>query len=117
MVHGVSDTQCGFKILSGDLARDVFAACSTNGFSFDVELLARCQALGSRIEEIAVNWVDVPGSTFSPLRHGLRSFAELVAINWRVRTHPTRRSATVTPLRVDQPQAATNTPLRLAGSA
>lgn len=116
LVPGVRDTQCGFKILRGDLARDVFAACSTNGFSFDVELLTRCQTLGARIEELAVSWVDVPGSTFSPLRHGLRSFSELVSIAWRVRTHPTTRTTQVTPLRTEQPAAAASH-LRLAGSA
>lgn len=116
LVPGVRDTQCGFKILRGDLARDVFAACSTNGFSFDVELLTRCQALGARIEELAVSWVDVPGSTFSPLRHGLRSFAELVSIGWRVRMHPTTRTAPVATLRPEQPALA-QTQLRLAGSA
>lgn len=117
LVSGVRDTQCGFKILRGDLARDVFAACSTNGFSFDVELLARCQAVGARIEELAVNWVDVPGSTFSPLRHGLRSFSELLAIGWRVRTRPTPRTVPVATLRPEQPAVATQGHLRLAGSA
>lgn len=117
LVPGVRDTQCGFKILRGELARDVFASCSTDGFSFDVEVLARCQALGSRIEELAVSWVDVPGSTFSPLRHGLRSFSELVAIGWRVRTNPTTRTVPVTPLRPEQPAAAAGRHLRLAGGA
>lgn len=117
LVPGIRDTQCGFKILRGDLARDVFATCSTNGFSFDVEVLSRCQALGARIEELAVIWVDVPGSTFSPLRHGLRSFSELVTIGWRVRTQPTTRTAPVTPLHAPQPAAASRSHLRLAGGA
>lgn len=118
LVHGISDTQCGFKILRGDLARDVFAACSTNGFSFDVEVLARCQALRARVEELPVVWADVPGSTFSPLRHGLKSFAELLTISRRVRNCPTLRTASVTQLRLEQPLRASEvTPLRLAGSA
>jgi dolichyl-phosphate beta-glucosyltransferase len=126
LVPGVLDTQCGFKIIRGDLARDVFASCATDGFSFDVELLARCQELGARIEEIAVDWVDVPGSTFSPLRHGLRSFTELVAIGRRLRTHPTLRRTPVTQLRAEQwvsahpvetGTAETGTGLRLAANA
>jgi glycosyltransferase involved in cell wall biosynthesis len=99
LVPGVRDTQCGFKILRGDLARDVFASCGTRGFSFDVEVLARCRAVGATIVEIPVVWSDVPGSTFSPLRHGARSFAELVAIAWRVWRRPTVRTVSVTPLR------------------
>jgi dolichyl-phosphate beta-glucosyltransferase len=102
-VPGVGDTQCGFKIMRGDLGRAIFADCRTRGFSFDVEMLARARALGARIEEFPVVWSDVPGSTFSPVRHGLRSFAELVSIQVRLarRVAPTTR---VTPLR--KPAAA-----------
>lgn len=102
MVPGVRDTQCGFKLMTGRLARDVFAAIRTDGFSFDVEMLARARATGARIAEFPVVWVDVPGSTFSPARHGLSSFAELAGISWRVRRLPEPASvvdlATVTTL-------------------
>ena len=99
LVPGIGDTQCGFKILRGDLARDLFACCGTRGFSFDVELLARCREVKAEVIEFPVDWADVPGSTFSPLRHGLRSFAELVAIAWRLRRRPTVRTVSVTALR------------------
>lgn len=99
LVPDVTDTQCGFKVLRGDLAREVFATCHTRGFSFDVELLARCRQHRARVAEFPVVWSDVPGSTFSPLRHGLRSFAELVAIACRLRLRPARSGAAVTPLR------------------
>jgi dolichyl-phosphate beta-glucosyltransferase len=99
LVPGVKDTQCGFKILRGDLARDVFADCGTRGFSFDVEMLARCRGAQARVAEFPVVWADVPGSTFSPLRHGFRSFADLVAIAWRLRRRPTVRTTPVRSLR------------------
>ncbi|MBO9520414.1 MAG: glycosyltransferase [Nocardioidaceae bacterium] len=102
LVPGIADTQCGFKIFRGDLARDVFAATETAGFSFDVEVLARCLDLRARVEEIPVVWTDVPGSTFSPLRHGLRSFADLLAIGWRLRRRPTVATRP-TPLRPGLP--------------
>lgn len=114
LVPGISDTQCGFKLWDGDLARDVFADCGTRGFSFDVEVLARCRALGARVEEFPVVWSDVPGSTFSPLRHGLRSFADLLAIAWRVWRRPTVRTAPVTSLR---PGTVESSGLRLAGGS
>ncbi|MFL6156125.1 MAG: glycosyltransferase [Marmoricola sp.] len=97
LVPGIADTQCGFKILRGDLAREVFASVATPGFAFDVELLARCRRLRAHIEELPVVWADVPGSTFSPIRHGLRSFADLVAIGWRLSREPVLEP--VTPLR------------------
>lgn len=85
VVPGVIDTQCGFKLMRGELGRRVFAGLRTTGFSFDVEMLARAQALGARIDEFPVTWTDVPGSTFDPLRHGAGSFVGLALIAWRTR--------------------------------
>ncbi|GAB3859252.1 glycosyltransferase family 2 protein [Nocardioides maradonensis] len=93
LLPAVSDTQCGFKVVRADLARDVAERLVTDGFSFDVELLVRLQRTGAHIVEIPVSWVDVPGSTFVPLRHGARSFLDLAAIAWRT------RAIAATPLR------------------
>jgi dolichyl-phosphate beta-glucosyltransferase len=85
VVPGVIDTQCGFKLMDGELGRRVFAGLRTTGFSFDVEMLALARAYGARIDEFPVTWADVPGSTFDPLRHGAGSFADLALIAWRTR--------------------------------
>lgn len=95
VVPGIADTQCGFKLMAGDLGRRVFAGLRTTGFAFDVEVLARARALGARIDEFPVTWTDVPGSTFDPLRHGAGSFADLALIAWHVRGG---RSAAPVPL-------------------
>jgi glycosyltransferase involved in cell wall biosynthesis len=83
---GINDTQCGFKVMRGDIAREVFAQTRADGFSFDVEVVSRFQRRGARVVEFPVHWVDVAGSTFVPLRHGLAAFAELATIAWRVRS-------------------------------
>jgi len=85
LVPDIADTQCGFKLMRGDIARAVLASTRTTGFSFDVELLARARRTGARLVEFPVEWIDVPGSTFSPARHGMQSFADLAAISWRLR--------------------------------
>lgn len=85
LLPGIADTQCGFKLFRGDLVRSAVADLRTAGFSFDVELLVLLRAAGARIEEIPVTWVDVPGSTFVPARHGAGAFAELVRIAWSTR--------------------------------
>jgi len=85
VVPGIIDTQCGFKLMDGDLGRQVFAGLRTIGFSFDVEILALARNLGARIDEFPVTWTDVPGSTFDPLRHGAGSFADLALIAWHTR--------------------------------
>ena len=80
LVPGVGDTQCGFKFFDRATAHAVFAPLRTAGFAFDVEVLARATRIGARITEIPVRWCDMPGSTFSPLRDGWRSFLAVGAI-------------------------------------
>lgn len=79
----VSDTQCGFKLFAGPLARQAAASLQCTGFAFDVELLARCRDLGAAIHEIPVVWRDMPGSSFSVRRHSFSCLRELTAI-WRL---------------------------------
>jgi dolichyl-phosphate beta-glucosyltransferase len=103
VANGISDTQCGFKMMRGDLAREVFAALHCQGFSFDVEVVGRFQRLGARVEEFPVVWVDQPGSTFVPARHGLASFLELGNIAWRL--HRLAATSVPTPSLLEAPTA------------
>ncbi|KQZ69960.1 glycosyltransferase [Nocardioides sp. Root151] len=93
---GIADTQCGFKLMRGDVARSAFESLRTKGFSFDVELLARLQDAGARIVEFPVTWIDMPGSTFVPARHGVMSFVELARIAGYVRPLDRRFGRVVT---------------------
>jgi glycosyltransferase involved in cell wall biosynthesis len=74
----IADTQCGFKFFDGPLIRDVAATCQVNGFAFDVELLVRLVRAGGKVVEVPVDWSDMPGSTFSAKRDGLRSMADML---------------------------------------
>ena len=94
-VPAVADTQCGFKFFAGLVARSAAASLRATGFSFDIELIARCRRLGAAPVEIPVLWRDVPGSTFSVWRHSAGSFAEIgqislaLALDWlRTRRRP-----------------------------
>lgn len=82
---GIADSQCGFKFFDGDTVRDVIADCRVNGFAFDVEILAALIRAGHDVVEVPVAWSDVPGSTFSARRDGLRSMADLlrISLSWR----------------------------------
>jgi dolichyl-phosphate beta-glucosyltransferase len=51
-----SDTQCGFKIYRGEIARELFSECKTTGFLFELEVLLRALKRGYRIEEFPVEW-------------------------------------------------------------
>jgi dolichyl-phosphate beta-glucosyltransferase len=86
VVPGIADTQCGLKVLHGDLARRLFSQLTIEGFTFDVELLALAQRHSLRIAEFPVRWFDVPGSTFQPARHGMTSFVDLARVHRRMRS-------------------------------
>ena len=74
------DTQCGFKLLDGELARRLAAELQLDGFAFDVELLARAARAGAAIAEVPVRWNHVEESRVRPLRHGLAMLADAVRI-------------------------------------
>lgn len=51
-----SDTQCGFKVYKGEVARKLFAASIIKGFLFELEVLLRALEQGYRVEEFPVEW-------------------------------------------------------------
>lgn len=62
-VPGVHDTQCGFKLFEGDVARDLFARCREDRFGIDIEVLCLARRkLGLDIAEIGVYWEHQQGS-------------------------------------------------------
>ncbi|MFF8933529.1 glycosyltransferase [Streptomyces paradoxus] len=77
----IADTQCGFKFFDGRLAREAAATCRVDGFAFDVELLTRIVRAGGTVVEVPVAWTDMPGSTFSARRDGIRSMADVLRIS------------------------------------
>lgn len=83
VLPGIWDTQCGFKLWRGDLAREVFAAMKLDGnVAFDVEVLYRARRRHCRIAELPVRWVDSVPSRISPLRHSLEGLIDLVKIRF-----------------------------------
>jgi hypothetical protein len=80
VVPGATDTQCGFKFFSGPLARAAALRLTTQGFAFDIELIALCQRLGATLTEFPVCWRDMPGSTFSVPRHSAAALRDVAAI-------------------------------------
>ncbi len=52
----LTDTQCGFKVYKGDVARELYDRAVTDGFMFDVEIILRAQDKGYRIAEFPVEW-------------------------------------------------------------
>ena len=75
-----SDTQCGFKIYRGDVARHLYGECITEGFTFDIEIIMRAQKEGYHIKEFPIDWTCDPDSRLSPTRSSWRVLSELLKI-------------------------------------
>lgn len=62
-VPGIHDTQCGFKLFEGDIARQLFAMSRENRFGIDIEILCLARRkLRVDISEIGVTWRHQTGS-------------------------------------------------------
>jgi dolichyl-phosphate beta-glucosyltransferase len=79
---GVRDTQCGFKLFSRAAARQLYAAQTITGFSFDLEILYLAAKYKYRVAEVPVAWVDAPGSKVDGLREARRFVRDLLRIKW-----------------------------------
>jgi len=75
-----TDTQCGFKIYRGDVARHLYSECITDGFTFDIEIIMRAQKEGYKIKEFPIDWTCDPDSRLSPTRSSWRVLSELLTI-------------------------------------
>jgi dolichyl-phosphate beta-glucosyltransferase len=64
----LSDTQCGFKLYPGDLARELYGQSQCNGFLFDIEIIMLAHRAGYRICEFPIEWSADPDSRLSPLK-------------------------------------------------
>jgi GT2 family glycosyltransferase len=75
-----TDTQCGFKIYRGDIARHLYSECITDGFIFDIEIIMRAQKEGYHIKEFPIDWTCDRDSRLSPTRSSWRVLSELLTI-------------------------------------
>lgn len=77
---GLTDTQCGFKVYKGDVARELYGECVADGFMFDVEIILRAQRSGYRIREFPIEWTCDLDSRLSMTRTPWPVIRELIAI-------------------------------------
>lgn len=81
-VRGIRDTQCGFKLFRGDLAREIFREARIDRFAYDIEVLYLARKRGIPIAEVPVLWFNSPDSRVSFPRDLLRTFWDLLRIRW-----------------------------------
>jgi len=81
-VPGIQDTQCGFKLFQGDVARDLFAASRIDRFAWDVEILYLAQRRGLAIAEVPVLWFNSPESKVRVVRDAIQTLWDVLRIRW-----------------------------------
>ena len=81
----ITDSQCGFKIYGGDVARALFAGLETPGFLFELEIILKALRLGYRIEEFPMTWTCDPDTRMRPASQARGIFRELFAVRRIVR--------------------------------
>ncbi len=83
------DTQCGFKMLSGEAAESIAKRMVVDRFGFDYELVVLAIKLEYKVKQMPVRWMDEKeGSTvklFGPNGY-IQVFVDLFKTRWRLWT-------------------------------
>jgi len=79
-LNGLNDTQCGFKVISVNVAEDLFSTQRLTNFSFDIELLYLARLRGYCIDEIPISYYYDSNSTLSPVRAAFQMARDILTI-------------------------------------
>lgn len=82
-VRGIRDTQCGFKLFKGDVARTIFGRCFLDSWGFDVEVLYLARRSGFSVVEVPVVWSHSEGSKIHPFSAAARVIIDLFRMKLR----------------------------------
>lgn len=88
----VADTQCGLKGFTREAGHAILEPLETDGFAFDVELLARAERLGLTVHSEPVAWRHGEGSTVRVARDAPQMVWQMAQMLWRRRNWPTSLS-------------------------
>jgi dolichyl-phosphate beta-glucosyltransferase len=81
-IPGIRDTQCGFKLFQGDVARDLFRQARIERFAWDVEILYLARKRGLAIAEVPVLWFNSPESKVRVVRDAVQTLWDVLRIRW-----------------------------------
>lgn len=82
------DTQCGFKMLTGEAAHSVASRMVVDRFGFDFELIVLAQKLGFKVKQLPVRWLNEEGSTVGLTGPNgfIQVLIDLFKTKWRLMT-------------------------------
>ncbi|MFN4894220.1 MAG: dolichyl-phosphate beta-glucosyltransferase [Pseudomonadota bacterium] len=78
LLPSITDTQCGFKMFTRCAALFLFRRQHSDRFSFDVEILYIATKASLRIQEVAINWNNIPGSKVNLVVDSLRMLRDVL---------------------------------------
>ena len=81
-VPGIRDTQCGFKLFRGDVARALFRESRIERFAWDVEILYLARRHGIPIAEVPVLWFNSPESKVRVVQDAVQTLWDVLRIRW-----------------------------------
>jgi len=83
---GIHDHQCGFKMMTREVAETVLQFSKTDGYFFDTEMIVRCKKLGYPVVEVPVKWTEKNrgGSKVNPLRDGKKIGMDMLTFRLRL---------------------------------
>lgn len=82
---GIWDTQCGFKMMTGEAAEKILPKCKIDRWAFDPEILKLAKREGYSIKEVPVHWKNDLESKVK-LRSTIRMAFDLLRIRWNLLT-------------------------------
>ncbi len=80
-----SDSQAGFKAFRGEVGRELFAQCKTDGFAFDLEWLLRAKRAKCSFCELPIKVINHRQSSIHLLRDSMKMLGELRQIKRNLR--------------------------------
>ena len=79
-VHGVKDTQCGFKLFTRSAVERTFMFQRIRRWCFDPELLMLAQKQHIPVHEVQIGWQEIEGSKLTPLKAAVNMFREILLV-------------------------------------
>ena len=94
----ISDTQCGFKMFTGEAADDIFTHYKTFKHGFekitgtaitygsDIEILYIAKKHGYKIKEVPIEWLHVETRRVNPVKDSIQGVLDLIRIRQNILT-------------------------------
>ena len=79
-VGHIRDTQCGFKLFSRAAAQAIFPLQHLTTWIFDVEILLLAKQQRIPVEEVPIEWHEVPGSKLNVVLDSLQMLRDLLVL-------------------------------------